>query len=81
MNELTFLICFSVSVLCFVIHSHHQYISQNLLDYFTPRITSFYWLSVIETCIMFLFGALYAAGVFGLILSVSLFAKIIFGQS
>lgn len=80
MNELTFLICFSISVLCFAIHSQHQYISQNLLDYFTPRITSFYWLSVIETCIMFLFGLVYAVGVFACLLSVSLFAKIIFGQ-
>lgn len=79
MNELIFLICFSISVLCFVIHSQYHYVSQNLLDYFKTRISS-YWLSVIETCIMFLFGLLYAVGVFACLLSVSLFAKIIFGQ-
>ncbi len=80
MNELTFLICFTISVLCFAIHSQYRYISQNLLDYFTLRIHSLYWISVIETTITFAFGILYAIGVFGSLFSVSLFVKILFSQ-
>lgn len=80
MNELIFLICFSISVLCFAIHSQYHYISHNLLDYFESKIDSLYWLSVIETTITFVFGIIYAIGVFGCIFSVSLFTKILFSQ-